>query len=112
MTSLITIEESIHEHGVAGNQRLLQDPTVKKWHQQFQPGGGEAFQATMDVINSFSQGSVPAVVLDRTFQKTVWDDTVDKAEFYNEPGRFTAIIGYEWTSTEDGNNLHRNAIYR
>ena len=75
-------------------------------------GGQEAFQATMEVINAFSQGKIPAVVLDREFQKTIWDDYVDLAEAYNEPGRFTAMIGYEWTSTEDGNNLHRNVLYR
>jgi hypothetical protein len=66
----------------------------------------------MEVINSFSQGSVPAVVLDRDFQQTVWDRYIDTAEKYNEPGRFTTIFGYEWTSTEDGNNLHRNVLYR
>ncbi len=97
---------------IAGNSRLLSDPQVREWHDQFNQGGEVAFQATMDVINRFSQGTVPDVVLDRGFQKTIWDDVVDTAEAFNEPGRFTAIIGYEWTSTEDGNNLHRNVLYR
>jgi len=34
------------------------------------------------------------------------------AEKYNEPGKFTAMIGYEWTSVPKGNNLHRNILFR
>jgi hypothetical protein len=97
---------------IAGNPNLLKDPTVKEWHTAIRKGGESAFAATMDVITAFTQGKVPAVVLDRTFQQTVWDDYIDIAERYNEPGRFTTIIGYEWTSTENGNNLHRNVLYR
>ena len=97
---------------IAGNANLLKDPTVKQWHTAMREGGEAAFQATMEVINAFSQGKVPKVVLDRTFQQTVWDDYIETAERFNEPGRFTAMIGYEWTSTENGNNLHRNVLYR
>ena len=97
---------------IAGNPNLLKDPVVKEWHTAILEGGESAFAATMEVILSFTEGKVPAVVLDRTFQQTVWDDYVDIAERFNEPGRFTAMIGYEWTSTESGNNLHRNVLYR
>ncbi len=97
---------------IAGNPRLLSDPTVRGWHNAFKAGGEEAFDATMEVINAFALGNTPEVVLDVEFQQTVWDEYIEIAERFNEPGRFTAMIGYEWTSTEDGNNLHRNVLYR
>ena len=44
--------------------------------------------------------------------KSVWQQYTATAEKFNEPGRFTAMIGYEWTSVPGGNNLHRNVIFR
>lgn len=44
--------------------------------------------------------------------KAIWDRIINAAEKYNDPGKFTAFIGYEWTSNKSGNNLHRNLIYR
>ncbi len=36
-----------------------------------------------------------------------WERNIDSAEEHNDPGEFTAIIGFEWTSTTGGENLHR-----
>jgi len=44
--------------------------------------------------------------------QSMWERLTTSAEKYNQPGVFTALIGYEWTSSPDGNNLHRNVIFR
>jgi hypothetical protein len=43
---------------------------------------------------------------------SVWEKVVAAAEAYNDPGTFTTLIGFEWTSLVTGNNLHRNVIFR
>lgn len=97
---------------VAGNPMLLRDPIIKDWSERVNAGGKTALAATMDIITSFSEGKIPKVLLEDKFAQSVWDKYLTTAEAFNEPGRFTAIIGYEWTSTEGGNNLHRNVLYR
>ena len=44
--------------------------------------------------------------------RTMWERLTAIAEKYNKPGRFTAFIGFEWTSSPDGDNLHRNVVFR
>lgn len=44
--------------------------------------------------------------------RDTWAQTVDTANRQNKPGKFTALIGYEWTGSNDGRNLHRNVIFR
>jgi hypothetical protein len=97
---------------IKGNPNLTNDPTVKDWHKRINEGGKTALMATMDVINSFALGKIPPILLDEEFSQTIWDRYIETAEKYNDPGTFTTIIGYEWTSTENGNNLHRNVLYR
>ena len=100
---------------VAGNEDLLKDPKAKEWHDRIAKGGDEALAATMEIIETFAGitgESIPDVLIEEEFVSSVWEKFVETADDYNEPGRFTAFIGYEWTSTEGGNNLHRNVIYR
>ena len=44
--------------------------------------------------------------------RAAWTTITALADKHNEPGRFTAFIGFEWTAAWDRNNLHRNVIFR
>ena len=95
-----------------GNPRLLTDPTVKQWHDMLNEGGDAGYRAAMEIIGALSSGKIPPVMLDPKLTRSLWERQTAVMEKYNEPGRFTAFIGYEWTSNNGGNNLHRNVIYR
>jgi hypothetical protein len=62
---------------------------------------------------TFALAEDPADPLAETdFPKTMWQRMTEAAEKHYNPGTFTALIGYEWTSSPAGNNLHRNVIFR
>ena len=98
-----------------GAPSIMADPIGKKLHDDFAKGGDAAGQAAKDMTAMFAQGKVPPAL---NYQpgnpayRTTWEDIVAAAEEYNDPGKFSTLIAFEWTSLVKGNNLHRNVIFR
>ena len=111
----------VADHGVAmggmlelyrGNPALMQDPRLKRWHLMMNESPEQGVKAAGELISAGSQGDIPPAMLDPKMARTVWNTYTRTAEQFNDPGRFTALIGYEWTSLIKGNNLHRVLIFR
>ena len=89
----------------------------RRWSQGLQAGGDASVAAALDLITNFAQGKIPQELLiqyspgAKKYAST-WEKVVKAAEAYNNPGRFSTLIGFEWTSLVNGNNLHRNVIFR
>jgi len=98
---------------IAGAPHILSDPTGKDWYNRVM--AGEGVGVALELIGKFSQGEFPEALIytpDSKPYKDAWAKTVKAAEQFNEPGTFTAFIGYEWTSLVKGANMHRVVIYR
>ncbi len=98
---------------LAGDPAILADPMGRKWYNMIRAGQGA--DAAVEIVVSFTQGTFPKAITPlpgTPAYRKAWRDIIAAADEANEPHRFTAFIGYEWTSTTNGNNLHRNVIFR
>jgi hypothetical protein len=94
----------------ASDPLLLADPWGKWAHERFkagQEGRMELFQniirlATVEGRNPFSSDDAA---------RNIWQRFVEVTDTYNEPGRFTAMTGFEWTTSPKGDNLHRVVLF-
>jgi len=98
----------------AGNTKLMADNLLKEWNKAMNSGELEQIiPVAMDAIQRQGQGTLPEIAMDSGFLHSVWEKYTKIIEDFNEPGRFTAFIGYEWTPNPGpGNNMHRNVVYR
>ena len=97
----------------AGNPTILANPTGKDWYNRIMSGDGPA--VAYEMIGLFANGNFPSDLMywpDTPQFKSVWQRNIKASEDYDDPGTFTAFIGYEWTSLVTGNNMHRVVIYR
>ena len=51
-------------------------------------------------------------LVDAKLAAEAWGHATAAAEKANQPGVFTALHGFEWTSAPGGKNLHRTVIFR
>jgi hypothetical protein len=71
----------------------------------------EAFNRGSDSL-AYGKGAWQADYgVDRRFQHMVWEEVIANAERHNDPGTFTAFIGYEWSARGPSANIHRNVLF-
>ncbi|MBN8429404.1 DUF3604 domain-containing protein [Microbulbifer salipaludis] len=85
---------------------VLSDPLGKKWHDMVKAGKG--YDAFIEWLNFGAKRPFDSPEM----TKSAWGEIVDAAEKHNQPGLFTAFIGFEWTSHPKGDNLHRVVVFR
>jgi Protein of unknown function (DUF3604) len=96
------------------NQAVLANDWGRGIYDVFEPKTHEAKAlAYLYWAGAFADTDEPVDPLaDTGLQKTMWQRMTEAAEAHNDPGSFSALIGFEWTSGPDGNNLHRVVFMR
>ncbi len=73
--------------------------------------GQSAFTSLLPDTNDVEQaaGRPPSLPIPgaAAMTRTVWQEMIEAADAHDAPGRFTALIGWEWSSIPGGANLHR-----
>jgi len=93
------------------NPLLLAEPWGKWIHERFNSGEEGRMEGFADIVKRATVlGENPFGSDELT--RSIWNDFLHIADQYNEPGRFTAMTGFEWSSTPKGDNLHRIVMFR
>ena len=86
---------------------ILKTPLGKRWRKYMDENDPNLFTEFVDGLNG---------LLDDTFSKEdyipIWKEITENVDSFNQPGIFTALIGYEWTPAPTGDNLHRVVVFK
>ena len=95
---------------------MISDPQLLRWYDLLHAGPKGSMQATREVIDAKTHNTLPKALLNPVGAekrlRSNWMAHIGTVERYNEPGTFTAFLGFEYTLMNGGNNLHRNVIFR
>jgi hypothetical protein len=91
------------------NPDLLKDPWGKQVHDMVK--AGKFWDAFLKWSNDgVATGKDP--IANSAYMRTAWERIIAAVDRHNQPGVFTAFHAFEWTSTYQAKNLHRNVIFR
>jgi Protein of unknown function (DUF3604) len=98
----------------AGNPEMIADTFLNRMYKAMNGTDEEESSAAMlELISLQANGKLPKQIMDPKWMLSAWLKTIETADKYNEPDKFTAFIGYEWTvNSNGGDNLHRNLVFR
>ncbi len=92
------------------NDRLLKTKEGQRLLKLVQDGrkkSGNPDAMVWKFFNPFTDG-----VTDEGYRQSVWNSVIQYAERHNDPGKFTAFIGFEWTAMYDKTATHRVVIFK
>ena len=94
---------------------MIKDPTLLRWHDQMHEGPEGMQRTTAELITMAGEGKLTDILPREQTRKNnlkIWNSHTGIVERYNEPGKFTAFMGFEYTLMPNGNNLHRVVMFR
>lgn len=95
---------------------LIRDPVLRRWHDEMHKGPEGMQRVTAELIDRVGRNDLPKSLTDPERQRKtstdIWTRHSTLIERYNEPGKFTAFMGFEYTLMPGGNNLHRVVMFR
>ena len=112
-----------HSDGLGATRRLydaprllIRDATLRRWHDMMHESPQASQRAVAELITAAANKTLPAALRDPERQaaatEQIWKTHLKTIDRFNEPGKFTALAGFEYTLMPDGNNLHRVVMFR
>lgn len=95
---------------------FITHPLMLRWYDMMHESPEQSIKAVGEIIDAKAKNNLPPELLNPEGAaerlKNNWRAHIATVERYNDPGTFTAFLGFEYTLMNRGNNLHRNVIFR
>jgi hypothetical protein len=90
-----------------GNADLINRPLGKRWKAYMDNDDPRLFTEFVEGLNGNQE-----VSFNKEIYIPIWKEITENVDSFNQPGVFTAFIGYEWTPAPTGDNLHRVVVFK
>jgi len=95
---------------------LLGDEFLLRWYDMMHESEEGSLRVTGELIDGAAKGTLPDSLTNQEAQAErvgdLWNEHGETIERYNEPGKFSAFMGFEYTPMPGGDNLHRVVMFR